>query len=344
MTNAHRPLQVVLGSGQIGSRLTRRLLEAGYRVRVITQRPRSSARGTVGLEYVAGDLTDIDFAKRATAGASVVYDCTNPPYTEWPSLLLPLGNGALQGAIYAGAKLVALDCLYMYGAPDGPITETSPLGPCSKKGELRVALSNLRLEALRAGNAQVCIGRASDFIGPDLSYSHWNDRLFQRLCANRPGQWLGNPDTPHSYTFVDDIADALLILGLSDETGVWHLPTAPAETSRQVAKRLGTALGVSGEIERLPRWLAKGVGLFSPFLREVNEMSYQWDVPFVIDDTKFVTRFGRKATPLDVAVDVTAGWARRKYAASLSRPSLFADRAPLVSREGSSATSHRRDR
>jgi nucleoside-diphosphate-sugar epimerase len=201
----------------------------------------------------------------------------------------------------------------MYGAPQSPMTETSPYAPVTRKGELRVALSELRLGALRSGNARVCIGRASDFFGPELLYSHWNERFFQRLCTNRAGQWLGDPDTRHSYSFVDDVAAALMTLGNSDETGVWHLPTAPAETSRQVAARLGAALGVEGDVKRIPRGIAKALGLFSPFLREVNAMSYQWETPFILDDAKFVERFGQKATPLDGAVEVTARWARQKY-------------------------------
>lgn len=312
MTNATSALHVVLGSGQVGSRLTRLLLDAGHCVRVVTLRPRAQS-STPRLQYVSGDMTSLQFAEHACAGAAVVYDCMNPPYTEWSRLLLPLGQGALHGASHAEAKLVALDCLYMYGAPQSPITEASPYAPRTKKGELRVDLSELRLRALRAGSAQVCIGRASDFFGPNLQYSHWNTRFFERVCSNRSGEWLGDPDTAHSYTFVDDISEALITLGSSNEVGVWHLPSAPAETSRQIAARLGAALGVDGRIQRVPRWLSRSLGLLSPFLREVNAMSYQWDAPFILDDTKYVTRFARSATPLDIAVTTTARWAHETY-------------------------------
>lgn len=305
-------LHVVLGAGQIGSRLSSLLLARGHRVRVVQLR--ASQRPPVErLESMAGDMTDLRFAEEATRGASVVYDCMNPPYHEWPRLLLAMGRGGVHGATKAGAKLVALDCLYMYGAPGTPMREDTPHAPRSKKGELRVQLEALRLEAFRRGDLPVAIGRASDFFGADLQYSCWNDRFFQRLFAGAAGECMGDPDQPHSYTFVDDIADALATLGGSSETGVWHLPTAPAETTRQLTTRLGQALRLQAEVKGMPRWLLHGIGWFSPFMREVGEMAYQWDVPFIIDDSKFVKRFGRAATPFERSVELTAAWARQRF-------------------------------
>jgi hypothetical protein len=34
------------------------------------------------------------------------------------------------------------------------------------------------------------------------------------------------------------------------------------------------------------------IGLFSPFMREAKEMTYEWEVPFVIDDARFRKTFG----------------------------------------------------
>jgi nucleoside-diphosphate-sugar epimerase len=312
------PLHVVLGAGQIGSRLSSLLLERGHRVRVV-QRHQRSGSARERLEHVSGDITDLGFAEAATQGASVVYDCMNPPYHLWPQLLLAIGRGGLHGASKAGAKLVALDCLYMYGAPAEPMSEDTPLAPCSEKGELRVQLEKLRLDAFRRGDLPVAIGRASD-----LQYSGWSDRFFQRLFAGRAGECMGDPDLPHSYTFADDIAAALMTLGASPETGVWHLPTAPAETTRQITHRLGRALGLAADVKRLPRWLLHTIGLFSALMRELTEMAYQWDVPFIIDDSKFVRTFGQRATPFEKSVAITAAWARQRFAGASDEPVIAA--------------------
>lgn len=307
-------LHVILGAGQIGARVADILLGRGERVRIVRRGPAGAPRP--GLEWAGGDITDLRFAEAATRGAAVVYDCMNPPYHQWPELLLPIARGALHGAARAGAKLVALDCLYMYGRPTGPMREDSPLAPCSKKGALRVELGDLRLSAHRRGDVRVAIGRASDFFGPDLPLSAWSDRFYTRVLAGKPAECMGDPDMPHAYTYVDDVARSLVTLGERDEAmgHVWHLPTNPATSTRELARMLGEALGLQVEVARVPRLLLRAMGVFSPFMREVVEMTYQWEVPFAVDDSRFRAAFGQGPTPLPEAVAATAAWARRRYA------------------------------
>lgn len=302
MTKQAAALHVVLGAGQIGSRLSKLLLAREHRVRVVARHQATST--TPRLDQVGGDMTDLAFAEQATRGAAVIYDCMNPPYHLWPELLLPIARGALHGAAKTGAKLVALDCLYMYGAPDGPISEDTPLAPCSKKGELRVKLGELRMAAHARGDARVTIGRASDFFGANLPFSVWNDRFLRRIYAGKPGECVGDPDMPHSYTYVEDVARALVTLGERDEaTGqIFHLPTNPAETTRELTRRLGRAIGMDADVRRLGSLTLRAIGLFSPMMREVVEMAYQWERSFVIDDSRFRRTFGEGPTPIDEAV------------------------------------------
>jgi nucleoside-diphosphate-sugar epimerase len=307
-------LHVVLGAGQIGSRLAELLLARGHRVRLVKRGAAGAARPN--LEWARGDLMELAFAVEATRGAAVVYDCMNPAYHMWPAHLMPMARGALHGAQAAGARLVALDCLYMYGHPDGPMREDSPLRPASKKGALRVELAELRLGADRRGDVRVAIGRASDFFGANLEYSAWSDRFYQRVLAGKPAECVGDPDEKHSYTYAEDVARALVTLGERDEAlgSVWHLPTPPAESTRALTERLGRALGLPNiTVKHVPRLMLRVGGLFQPVLREMIEMTYQWEMPYVIDDSRFVRTFGQAATPIDVAVAETAAWARRHY-------------------------------
>lgn len=308
-------LHVVLGAGQIGDRLARLLLERGHCVRMV-RRSEVSAPQQARLETVSGDMTDLRFAAQATRGAAVVYDCMNPPYHRWPDLLLRTARGALHGARQAGAALVALDCLYMYGKAQGPMREDTPMAPVSRKGELRAELSQLRLDAHRRGDVRLAIGRASDFIGPDLPYSVWSPRFFERVFAGRAGECTGDPDMPHAYTYADDVARALRTLGERQSAWgrVWHLPTAPAESTRALAHRLGAALQLDVRVERVPRWALRVGGVFSPMLRELAEMTYQWEAPFLVDDTAFRTTFGLCATPVEQQVATIAAWARQRFA------------------------------
>ena len=314
MNHQESPLYVVLGAGQIGTRIADLLVARGDRVRIVQRG--APARALAGASHLRGDITDLAFAEQATAGASVVFDCMNPAYDQWEASLLRIGRGALHGAAKAKAKLVALDCLYMYGRPSGAMTEASPMQPCSKKGVLRVDLANLRMGANARGDVRVAIGRASDFFGPNLPYSAWSERFFQRIYAGKSGECMGDPDMIHSYTYAEDVARALITLGDREEAmgHVWHLPTNAAESTRALGARLGRALGIEVKIARVPKLLLRGVGLFNPFMREVVEMTYQWEIPYVLDDSRFRRTFGQGPTPIDDAVRATANWARGRFA------------------------------
>lgn len=297
----------------MGPLLTELLLARGHRVRTVAR----SARPRLGPnhEHVAGDVTDEAFAARAGAGAAMVYDCMNPAYHRWSEELLPLGRGALAVARASAGAMVALDSLYMYGRPTGPMSEDSPLTPCSKKGRLRVELAELRMGADGRGDVRVALARASDFIGVDLPRSSFGPRFFERVFAGRAGECFGDPEMPHAYTYAPDIARALMILG-SDERAlghVWHVPTAPAESTRAIGDRLGRALGRPVKIVRVPKLALRAMGLVQPIVRELVEMVYQWEVPFVIDDRRFRSTFAMEATPLDEVIAKMAAWANARF-------------------------------
>jgi len=62
----------------------------------------------------------------------------------------------------------------------------------------------------------------------------------------------------------------------------------------------------------------KAAALFVPLVREVDEMLYQWDEPFVVDDRRFRERFGVAAADVDEAAAATVAWARAHYGAGAS--------------------------
>src|SRR5215212_7501339 len=127
-------LHVIFGTGAMGMSVMDELIRRGRRrVRMVNRSGR--ARVPDGVEVVGGDATDGAFAREASAGASVDYFALNPPYDKWPEMFPPLQEGVLEGAASAGAKLVAMENLYMYGPTDGrPLTEDLPHAPNTRKG------------------------------------------------------------------------------------------------------------------------------------------------------------------------------------------------------------------
>ncbi len=306
---ADSALHLVLGAGQVGPLIARHLTERGLRVRVGR---RSAAPARVpDVETVSLDVRDPVAVASAAKGGSVVYHCANPLYTEWNELLLPMTRGIVEGTARAGARLVVLDNLYMYGDTACMNEQLAP-APRSRKGALRERAANLMLEADARGDLPVAIGRAADFFGPGAALGAvFGEQFWKRVLAGKSAQVLGDPDMPHAYSYTPDVAAGLVALGLDDAArGVSMLPVLPAETTRQVIARVGQALGAEIAISQIPTWVVRAMGLFSPLMREVAEMVYQWTQPFAVDDAAFRARYRLAPTPWDVAMAATVAWAR----------------------------------
>jgi hypothetical protein len=52
----------------------------------------------------------------------------------------------------------------------------------------------------------------------------------------------------------------------------------------------------------MPALLLRALGLANPTLRELIEMQYQFDEPFIVDSSKIARRLSVKATPIDEAL------------------------------------------
>ena len=205
----------------------------------------------------------------------------------------------------AGARLVVLDNLYAVGRTGGRAMDgTTPASPCSRKGAIRARLAASLQEAVRRGDVRAVTGRASDFFGPGGVLTAYGERFWTRLFAGKGAEVLGNPDTLHTYHFIPDVAAGLAALGeAGDEASGaaegkrWILPCAPAGTTRQLVAWFASAAGVPAPVRRMPRPVVKILGLFMPILREVDEMLYQWDEPYVADDRAFRATLRRCSPP-----------------------------------------------
>jgi hypothetical protein len=71
----------------------------------------------------------------------------------------------------------------------------------------------------------------------------------------------------------------------------WMLPCTPAESMRALVARFSRCLDRDIRLAVMPRWAMKALGLAVPMIREINEMTYQWDEPFIIDDRRFRATF-----------------------------------------------------
>ena len=308
-------LHVVFGTGAIGMAVIEALVTRDKTVRAVNRR--GTADVPDGVEMWAGDASDATFTRQVCEGADVVYNITNPPYTQWPELFPALQAGVVEGAAAADAKLVVMDNLYMYG-PNGNrlLTEDTPALAQTKKGRVRAQMARDLMDAHEDGTVRVTIGRASDYYGPRGLLTAAGAQVFGRAVQGKAAQFIGKPDMPHTYSYIPDIAKGLVTLGDREEAlgHIWHLPNAETVTSRQFIEMIYAELGTEPRLSVMPKLMFNVVSLFVPILREVREMTYEFEEPFIVDDSKFKAAFGDISTPLADAIHETVVWFREQDA------------------------------
>lgn len=231
-------LHVVFGAGPLGRSVVEELVRRGKTVRVVN-RSGNMAEAPQGVELAAGDLYDSAAVRRLTQGAVAAYQCSQPPYGEWPQKFPPLQAAIIEGLTGSDAKLVIAENCYLYGDTDGkPLTEDLPAAASTRKGQVRAMMSEAALDAHRAGKVRVTIGRGSDFFGPWALGSAVGERVFYPALAGKAASFSGKLDLPHTVTYISDFGRALVLLGERDEAlgQAWHVPSdRPRITQRQFA-------------------------------------------------------------------------------------------------------------
>jgi nucleoside-diphosphate-sugar epimerase len=303
-------LHVVVGLGPVGRTVVGELIARGHRVRAVA---RHGAAGLpAAVETIEADIADPAAARRAMAGAGVVYHAASAPYDRWPEHLPPLMRGiiAVPGP---RARVVYADNLYAYGPVDGPLTESLPSRATGPNGRVRATLADQLMEAHAAGTVRATIGRASDYYGPWGRQSTAGERLFVPALVGKPAQVLGDPDVPHTFTYLGDFARGLVTLGTHHEAlgEVWHLPSAETLSTREFARLVYEAAGQPLNVRPMPSALLTVAALFSPMLRAVKEQQYQRVAPWVVDHSKFAQAFGAAVTPHREAIAATLDWYRK---------------------------------
>src|SRR5215207_3490056 len=156
--------------------------------------------------------------------------------------------------------------------------------------------------------------RAPDSFGPRVRVSAAGEQVFGRAVQGKSAQLAGDPDQPHTYTYVPDIGRGLAILGEREEAlgQAWHLPSPETLTTRQFVEMIFEEVGKPARVQAAPKIVLRAIGLFNSGIRETIEMLYEFEEPFVVDDSKFEREFGEQATPLRAAIQGTVRWYREE--------------------------------
>jgi nucleoside-diphosphate-sugar epimerase len=300
----------IFGYGPVGRATAARLLAEGREV-IIAQR-RAPPDLPEGAAFAPCDALDRGAVIKAASGAEQLVVAIGFPYSGvlwrevWPKAMANF----VAACEATGARMVFIDDLYMYGPQTAPLVETMPLSDRGWKPAARSAVTRVWMAAAAAGQARIAALRAPDFYGPHVGASFLGDTSIGKLARGKPAVFIGSPDVLHDYAYVPDIARAATTLLTAPDTAfgkAWHVPCAgPTRTTRDILKIAAETLGVKLRISAMPAWMLGASGMFSPFLRELVEMRFQWDRPYRVDASRFVAAFWSDPTPFEVGVPETA--------------------------------------
>ncbi|MCK0116310.1 NAD-dependent epimerase/dehydratase family protein [Isoptericola sp. S6320L] len=299
---------LVVGAGPVGRQVAALLAARGSHVTVATRSGRST--GIDGVEHLTLDAADPDALGRAAEHTAVLYNCANPTdYTQWDAVWPPLAASLLAAAERTGAVYAITGNLYPYGPVDGPLTEDLPDAATDHKGRLRARMWADARAAHEAGRLRAVEVRGSDYMGPGVGQNGHVSRVVPAALRGRRAYMMGRTDLPHTFTDVRDVARTLVAAAEDPEAHgrTWHVPSNPPVTQRQALTDVLATVGrppVPVSSLRGPAWAAAAA--VSPMLRELRQLSYQWEAPYVLDSRAAQERFGIAPTPWEEVCRGTA--------------------------------------
>lgn len=303
-------IHVVTGAGPVGSTIALQLAEAGQQVRLLT-RSGSGPDHTL-IERRRVDVSRADQLDAAFEGAVAIYHCIHGSAYDaraWRAELPAAEKVVLEAAGRIDAVVVFPESLYSYGPVEGPMTEDLPRAASTGKLGVRTDLL-----AQRAASPTATISvAASDFYGPRVRMAHAGERLIPTVLAGRTMRVVGSLDQPHSFTYVPDLAAAMIHAAATPE--LWnsflHAPTAPPVTQRQLIEQVAAIAGVKvPRMSAIPIRAMKAIGTVSRNMKELAETGYMFDRPFVLDSSASEARLELSPTPLEIGLKESVAWWR----------------------------------
>lgn len=295
-------MQTILGaSGPIGNELAKALPKYTSDIRLVSRNP---IKVNETDQLFKADLLNKEEVDNAVEGSDVVYVTVGFEYKlsvwreTWPTFM----EHVIDACKKHHAKLVFFDNIYMYDPKFlNGMTEDTPIKPCSKKGEVRAQIVDYILDEVNHGGLTALIARSADFYGPSIkNTSMLTETVFKNFGQGKKANWMGSANVKHSFTYTPDAGKATALLGNTEDAynQVWHLPTAQNPmTGRGWIETIAKEMNVKPSYQVASKLVVRIMGLFIPIMKEMVEMLYQFENPYVFDSSKFEKRFKVQPTP-----------------------------------------------
>ncbi|MDN3669842.1 NAD-dependent epimerase/dehydratase family protein [Echinicola jeungdonensis] len=294
-------MQTILGSGGIiGTLLAQELRTYTDKIRLVSRNPKVVNSSD---ETKSANLLQAQEVMEAVAGSEIVYLTVGFEFNTalWQKIWPLAIKNVIEACSAHQCKLVFFDNVFMYDPFHlNPMTENTPVNPSSKKGKVRAIIAKMVMDAVENGKINALIARSADFYGPGTKKKGLlNELVFLPLAKGNNAKWIASSYQPHSFTFTPDAGKATALLGNTPEAfnQIWHLPTAGnPPTGKEWVYMIAEEMGAQPSLQVIYKWIFHLASPFSPLMREVKEMLYQYDRPYVFDSSKFEKQFYFKPT------------------------------------------------
>lgn len=250
------------GSGFIGKALVRKLIQSGWRVRLLT-RKRQKWMDATGIEIYVGDLVETKDWSGFLNGADILLNMAAELRDESRMRLVNVEGSTrlLQAAISEGIKRwVQLSSVGAYGSVrSGWVSETTPEKPDGVYEVTKTIFDGVLKEAERNSDLAVTILRPSNVYGPEMT----NQSLFQMMKMIRKGyfSYVGPFSASTNYVHVDDVVQAIsLVLDSPVAKGKTYIVSC-WNTVENMVSGMCEGMGISEPVRRLPLRLLKFMAL-----------------------------------------------------------------------------------
>lgn len=291
---------IVLGAtGGVGHPLTAELVKRGVETIAFGRSMEKLKRleKEIGpnpmLSLYAGDAFRTEDIVKAADGADIIFHSANIPYHEMETRLLPLGEAVMQSAERLEAKVVVVDGIYPYGRRTGEkATEEHPKNPHTRKGKTRLAYEKMILSA-RWEKARPLIVRLPDYYGPTAQASYLSLTM-QAIAAGKGTVFIGNMRVPREYVYLPDAANMIVNIAERDASygQNWHIPGPGLLSGHELVRYAQNASGRKKPVVPMGRISLTLAGWFNPVMKEVVEMLYLTEEPFVLSGEKYEKHIG----------------------------------------------------
>ncbi|WP_334073361.1 MULTISPECIES: SDR family NAD(P)-dependent oxidoreductase [Paenibacillus] len=245
------------------------------------------------LRLYAGDAFHPEDIVKAAEGADVIFHSANIPYHEMETRLLPLGEAVMQAAERLGTKVVVVDGIYPYGRRTvEKATEDHPKTPHTRKGKTRLAYEKMILSS-RWKKARPLIVRLPDYYGPSAQASYLSLTM-QAIAAGKGTAFIGNMKVPREYVYLPDAANMIVNIAERDSSygQNWHIPGPGLLSGHELVRIAQQASGRKKTVIPMGKVSLTMAGWFNPVMKEVVEMLYLTEEPFVLSGEKYERHIG----------------------------------------------------